>query len=107
MLRFLARVLGLLLVAGSFVGLVIDGTRSIANGVVSFTPLSKFAFTLFPRTFPLIEPTVNQKVHPFLWDPVLLHVFLLPAAIVGFALGIVLLWLGQRPPEPIGFRAEP
>jgi hypothetical protein len=107
MLRFLARVLGLLVVAASFVGLVIDGTHSIANGAVSFTPLGKLAFALFPRTFPLIEPTVTQKVHPLVWDPVLLNLFLLPAAVVGFVLGIVLLWLGQRPPEPIGYRAEP
>ena len=39
MLRFLARAVGLLLVAAGFVGLVIDGTRSMANSAVSFTPL--------------------------------------------------------------------
>jgi hypothetical protein len=107
MLRFLARVLGLVLVAASFVGLVIDGTRSIANGAVTFTPLGKLAFALFPQTFPLIEPTVTRNVHPWLWDPVLLNLFLVPAAVAGFVLGILLLWLGQRPPEPIGYRAEP
>jgi hypothetical protein len=35
-----------------------------------------------------------------------LNFFLLPASIVGFLLGAALLWLGQKPPEPIGYRAE-
>jgi hypothetical protein len=106
MLRFLARVLGLVLVAAGFVGLVVDATRSVANGTVTFTPLGEFAFAVFPRTFPLIEPAVTRHVHPWLWDPVLLNFFLLPASIVGFLLGAALLWLGQKPPEPIGYRAE-
>ena len=32
--------------------------------------------------------------------------FLLPASVLGFALGALLLWLGQKPPEPIGYPAE-
>ena len=106
MLRFLARVLGLLLVAAGFVGLVIDGTRSIANSTVSLTPLGELAFTLFPRSFPLIEPTVSRYVHPWLWDPILLNIFLLPAALIGFVVGGALLWIGQKPAEPIGYLAD-
>jgi hypothetical protein len=106
MFRFLARVLGLLLVAAGFVGLVIDGTRSIANSEISFTPLGQLGFALFPKSFPLLEPAVTRHVHPFLWDPVLLNVLLLPASVIGFVLGALLLWLGRRPPEPIGYRAD-
>ena len=106
MLRFLARMVGLLLVAAGFVGLVIDGTRSMANSTVSFTPLGELAFLLFPKHFPILEPAVTRHVHPFLWDPILLNVFLLPASVVGFALGALLLWLGQKPEEPVGFLTE-
>jgi hypothetical protein len=105
MLRFLARALGLLLIAAGFVGLVFDATRSIANSTVSFTPLGELAFTLFPRSFPLLEPAITRHVHPWLWDPVLLNVLLLPAAVVGFVLGAALLWIGQKPVEPIGYLA--
>ena len=38
-LKFLARSLGLILVAAGFVGLVIDGTRSIVNNSLSFVTL--------------------------------------------------------------------
>ena len=103
MFRFLARVIGLILVAAGFVGLVIDGTKSIANSRVMFTPLGELAFALFPKQFPLIEPAVTRHVHPVLWDPVLLNFFLLPASLVGFVIGALLLWLGQKPAEPIGY----
>jgi len=106
MFRFLARLSGLLLIAAGFVGLVIDGTRSIANNEAAFTPLGELAFTLFPRSFPLLEPAVTRYVHPALWDPVLLNFFLLPASVVGFAAGALLLWLGRRPAEPIGYPVE-
>ena len=39
MLRFLLRFAGLWLVAGAFVAIVIDGTRSIAAGALVITPL--------------------------------------------------------------------
>jgi hypothetical protein len=103
MFRFLARLVGLVLVGAGFVGLVIDGTRSLANGTLSFTPLGELAYELFPTRFPLIEPAVTRHVHPLLWDPVLLNFFLLPASVVAIVLGLLLLWLGQRPPEGIGF----
>jgi hypothetical protein len=98
--------LGLILVAAGFVGLVVDGTRSLANGRPSFTRLGEVASTVFPKTYPLLEPEVTGKLHPFLWDPVLTNLLLLPASVLGFALGAFLLWLGQRPAEPIGYRAE-
>ncbi len=107
MFRFLARFFGLLLVAAGFVGIVIDGTRSIANGELVLTPLGELAFRLFPTTFPLIEPGVTRHLHPFLWDPVLLNLFLVPASLLGLGLGLLLLWLGRHPPEPIGYPIGP
>jgi hypothetical protein len=105
MFRFVARFVGLILIASGFVGLVIDGTRSIANSALSFTPLGEVAFRLFPASFPLIEPAVTRHLHPLLWDPVLLNLFLVPASVLGFVLGALLLWLGRKPEEPIGYLA--
>ena len=106
MFRFFVRLIGLLLVAAGFVGIVIDGTRSIANSALSFTPLGQVLFQVFPSTFPLIEPAVTRHVHPVLWDPILLNLFLLPASIVAFVLGAILLWLARKPVEPIGYLAS-
>ncbi len=106
-MRFLVRALGLVLLAAGFVGLVLDATKSVVNSGVRFTPLGELAFMLFPRQFPILEPAVTRHVHPLLWDPILLNFFLLPASVIGFVLGALLLWLGQKPPEPIGYRLEP
>jgi len=106
MFRFLARLIGFLLVAAGFVGLVVDGTRSIANGAIALMPLGELLFAVFPRTFPIIEPAVTRHIHPFLWDPILLNLFLLPASILAFLLGMLLLWVGRKPVEPIGYLAR-
>jgi hypothetical protein len=106
MFRFLARLIGFLLVAAGFVGLVVDGTRSIANATVAFMPLGEVLFSAFPRFFPLIEPAVTRHIHPFLWNPILLNLFTLPASLLAFGLGALLLWVGRKPVEPIGYLAR-
>ncbi len=105
MFRFLARALGLLLLAAGFVGLVVDATRSIANGAVSFLSLRDLGTSLLPTVFSTLQPTVTQKVSPFLWDPILVNVLQVPGSVLGVVLGALLLWLGQKPPEPIGYLA--
>jgi hypothetical protein len=106
MIRFTLRLVGFLLLAVGFVGLVVDGTRSIANGEVTFAPLGQVLFQLFPDSFPMLEPAITRHLHPFLWDPIVLNILLLPASVVGFGLGLLLLWLGQKPQEPVGYLTE-
>ena len=107
MLRFLARVLGLLCLAAGFVGLVVDGTRAIANGVIAFTPLGEVAFALFRDRYLQLQPAVERNLHPLLWDPVLLSLTRMPAWAVGIGVGVLLLWAGQKRPEPsIGYAAR-
>jgi len=106
MIRFLVRVIGLLLVAAGFVGVVVDGTRSIANQEIVFAPLGEILFQLFPGSFPMLEPAITRHVSPVLWDPVLLTILLWPASIVAFVLGAILLWLSQKPAEPVGYLTE-
>ena len=104
MVRFLLRVIGLILVAAGFVGLVIDGTRSIANGALMFTPLGEALHRVFGERYLLLQPAVERHLSQWLWESVVLPATtLVPASLFAFFLGIVLLWLGQKPPEPIGF----
>jgi hypothetical protein len=106
MFRFLARAIGLLLIAAGFVGMVIDGTRSIANGAMTFSPIGEVAFRLLGERYLLLQPAIERHIHPLLWDPIVLNLTLLPASVVAFALGALLLWLGQKPPQTIGFEAR-
>ncbi len=99
MLRTLTRWMGYLLLAAAMALGVYDGARSIAGARLEATPLGTVAFWLFPKHFPILEPAVTRHVHPLLWDPVLLNLFLLPAVAVLFVLGGLALHLGRRPPQ--------
>ena len=104
MFRFLARALGLILIAAGFVGLVIDGTRSIANGALMFTPLGEALHRVFGERYLLLQPAVERHLSQWLWESVVLPTTtLLPASLFAFFLGVLLLWLGQKRPESIGF----
>ncbi len=106
MFRFILRLIGFLLIAAGFVGFVVDGARSIAAGEIVYAPLGQILFQLLPGYFPMLEPAVTRHIHPTLWDPVLITILLFPAAAVAFVLGLLLLWLGRKRAEPIGYLTE-
>ena len=105
-LKFVARSLGLLLIAAGFIGLVIDGTWSIVNNAVSFAPIGKVAGLLFPGGMAGLEGSIAQRGYPWLWDPIVTNFLQMPASLTGFAIGALLMWIGQKPLEPIGYLAE-
>jgi hypothetical protein len=102
MLRFLARAFGLILIAIGFVGLVIDGTRSIANGAPTFTALGEVVYRVLGNRYDQLKPAI-ERIHPLLWDPIALKLLLSPAAVLAFVLGVFLLWLGRKRAEPMGY----
>jgi hypothetical protein len=102
-LKFLARSLGLLLVAAGFVGLVIDGTRSMVNHTVSFVSLEGAVGTLFPGAVTGLQGNIADRTYSWLWDPYVVQFLQLPASVTAFLVGALLLWLGQRHMEPIGY----
>lgn len=105
MFRFLFRALGLALLAIGFVGLVVDGTRSIANNSVVFSSLGEVLTALLKERYLALQPAI-ERIHPFLWDPILRDVTLAPASVVTLAIGAILLWMGQKRREGIGFVAR-
>jgi len=103
--KFLARGLGLLLVAAGFVGLVIDGTRSIVNNHISFTTIRSLVEMISPGALSNFQAHVAERLSPWVWDGILIPSLQLPASVTGFLVGAFLLWLGQRSMEPIGYLA--
>lgn len=102
-MKFLARSLGLLLAAAGFVGLVIDGTRSMVNHAVSFVSLEEAAGILFPGVVKGLQGSFAGRSYSWLWDPYVIQFLQLPASVTGFVVGALLLWLGQKPLEPVGY----
>jgi hypothetical protein len=101
-IRLFLRVLGLALLAGAFAACVIDGARSIADEQWSFTQVGNAAYWAFPNKFPLLEPLIKRQIHPLLWDPILLHILMLPTWAVAGVLGAGLFYLARRRPPAVG-----
>lgn len=100
MIGFLARFVGLWLVAGALVGLVIDATKTIAAGTLVVTPLGQAWYWIAPAMLMSVQEFVQQKIEPFvggwLWDPAMQSLLLLPTWLVFGVLGFLLTWFGGR-----------
>lgn len=93
MFVFLTRILGLWLIAASIVGIVIDGTKSIAADRLIVTPFGETWFVLSPGSLNLVQAAVERNIHPWVWDPVIQGLLMLPNWLVVGALGFFLVWL--------------
>lgn len=105
MLRLLFRLIGLLSLAGAFAAAVIDAARTLANQQLEITPAGVTLATLFPSKFQAL-PALAAKIHPKLWDPVLVTMLWTPTALILAVIGFLLLALTRprREPTPIGAR---
>lgn len=102
MLRLLFRFVGLLLLAGAFAAMVVDGTRSIAAGAPAIMPLD--------RTMTIFSPGSVERLHGFidknaprLWDPLVAKLLALPVWLVLGGFGLVLFALTRRRRPKIGY----
>jgi hypothetical protein len=99
---FLIRLAGYVtLVAGLIVG-VFDIARSVAAGRIEMAPLGKVLFDLFGERYLLLQPAIERHVSEFAWNSIVLPLTLLPALILLFITGIVLVAIGwRRRPQPL------
>jgi len=103
MLRLIIRFLGLLLLAGGFVALIVDGTRSLAGGRLMVTTLRKGATDLFPAAYKALQGSVEHNVSAFLWDPVIVTLLLVPISIAFGALGAAMILVSHKRHDHIGY----
>lgn len=94
MLRFLLRFTGFWLLAGGFVALIVDGTRSIAASGLVLTSAGDAWFALSPGSLERAEAS-GRAGTPELWSSVLLPLLSTPAFVVLLLLGLVLMALGR------------
>ena len=95
MLKILARLAGLLLLAGGFIALVVDGTRSIAGGRLAVASLHRGLSELDPALFESLRTGLAQKSE-WLWDPLATNLLALPVSLVFLGLGGLLILLSAR-----------
>jgi len=100
MISFLARFVGLWLIAGALVALVIDATKTIAASTLITTPLGLAWFSLSPASLMQTQEFVQRRIESYighwLWDPLIQWILMAPTWIVFGIVGALLIYLGRR-----------
>ena len=91
-----------MLLAGAFAAAVIDGARSLAAQQLTLTSTGLALDLAFPSKFPLLQPFVEKRLHPLLWDPVLVAILSAPAFVDMAALGAVIFYLVRARAPAVG-----
>lgn len=105
MFRSLSRLLGFLLLAAGFVGVVFDGARSVANNGLRLTGAGEFAATLLKDRYATFQANAEAN-HASLWHFVGAPLANAPVSLLAVALGVLLLWLGQPARDPLAIFAR-
>ena len=95
MLRLLTRFLAQLLLAGGFIALIVDGTRSIAGGQLAVTSLSAGLSELFPALYNGLRASVSARAQ-WLWDPVMTGVMTTPVSLALAGLGALFILISTK-----------
>ncbi len=92
----------MLLIAGGFASAVIDGTRSIAAGTLLLISFGDLFASALPKQFLALQAAA-ERMHPKLWNPVLLDLLLIPASLLLALVGVLLLWLVRSRTIAVGY----
>ena len=105
-MRFVARFLALLALAGAFAAAVIDGARWIADGALA--PLSGGAalYWLSPKALANVQNLVESRLGPWAWEHVLVQALLAPLVLDLIVVSAILLLLSRPPAPQIGYSSR-
>jgi hypothetical protein len=106
MVRFIFRFIGLWLLAGAFIALVIDGTRSISAGRLAITQFGMAWDSLHPSSFDAMRSWIEAHLPMWVWNPVALFVLLTPLWAVLGVVGFVLVVIGRKRERRIGYSSR-
>jgi peptidoglycan/LPS O-acetylase OafA/YrhL len=103
MVRFLLRFIGLLCLAATFILVVYDGTKSIADNNLYFTSGRGLWELINAGSLAALKPLLEPYAGGTLWDPVTVSVLAAPASVLFALFGIVFILLGRRKKPLIGY----
>lgn len=106
MIRFLFRFIGLWLLAGAFIALVVDGTRSISAGRIKIDQFGAAWDRLHPSSFDAMRSWIEAHMPMWVWNPVALFVLLTPLFVVLGVAGLVFALIGRKRERKIGYSSR-
>jgi len=105
-MRFLARFIGLIALAGAFAAAVIDGARWVVNGTFAPTSTGAAIYFLSPKALASLQNLVESRLGAWAWNDVLMRALLAPAFVALTLLSALLFFLSRRPPPEIGYSSR-
>lgn len=106
MLRLLIRFIGLLALAGGFIGCIVDGTRSLAGDGLYVTTLAQGLQAANRAAYAGLQAFAQAHFPAFVWDPVLVHLMLVPLSVALGGLGGLFILMSHEPRPGIGYSRE-
>lgn len=103
MIRFLVRSVGFFCLAGAFLLVIYDGTKSIAGNAIFFTTVRSLWDTVNASSLQTLRPLIEGKFGHFAWDPVFVSFLNTPSWAALGIVGIVLILLGRKKRPLIGY----
>jgi hypothetical protein len=103
MIRFLLRSFGMLFLAAAFVFLVHDGTKSIAASQLIYTKVEDVWSLVHAASLLQLQPWIESRAPHWLWSPVMTNILAAPAMIALALLGAIMIPLGRRKKQLIGY----
>lgn len=95
MFSLFLRLIGLFALAGAIVGLVVDGTKSIAASSLILTPLGQAWFSFDPNSLVAVQHYIERHAGNWVWEQPIQFLLTLPLWLVLGAIGAVLLLAGR------------
>lgn len=96
MFKTLSRGIALFALALALIAAVLDLTRSIADSTIVMTPLGVDWLNFSPLTLNRAQSSVEEYLHPYLWDPAVVTILKAPSWFVFAALWFIFALLGRR-----------
>jgi hypothetical protein len=104
MFRFLFRFAGLVVIALSFLFVVYDGTKSIADQTIYISRVASTWENIHHSSLSAVEPAVETLAGAWVWNDVIQPYFLeQPTALVLVVIGALLVLLGSKKKPRIGY----
>jgi hypothetical protein len=107
MIRFLFRFLGLLLLALSFIFLVYDGTKWIADQSFNVSTVGAIWANIHQSSLSSLQPFVERAVGPWFWQGVVKRYIVdQPVWLVLAFVAAILILLGRKKKRLIGYARD-
>lgn len=107
MFRFVFRFVGLMLITLSFLFVVQDGTKSIADQTIYISRVASTWKNSHPSSLSALEPAVEKLAGAWVWNDVIQPYFLQqPTALVFVIIGALLVLLGSKKKSRVGYARD-